>query len=109
MKGSYQMKSKILIIAMAIAVVATVFMGCAKDNVNDTTTTGTSAVTDTSDRTDNDTLGSTSTTDTSDTTNEAESRADKVGDDIGNGVDDVADGVGGAVDEAGNAVKDALE
>ena len=40
---------------------------------------------------------------------EAESKADKVGDDLGNGVREAASGAGGAVNEAGNAVSDALD
>lgn len=80
------MKSKILIIAMSIAVIATVFMGCSKDNNNNNTTsstTGTSAVTDTTNNAS--TTGNNGTSNnngTSDTTNDLESRADKVGDDI---------------------------
>ena len=50
------MNSKILIIAIAIAVIATVFMGCAKNNNDMTTTTIPSSettVSDTSKTTDN--------------------------------------------------------
>ncbi|MDE5984193.1 MAG: hypothetical protein K2H13_02935, partial [Eubacterium sp.] len=79
------MKSKILIIAMAVAVIATVFMGCAKDNDKDTTSTTTTTTTTTTaaGTTDNATTGNGG---TSDTTNEVESKANNVGDDIGQGV-----------------------
>ena len=76
------MNSKILIIAIAIAVIATVFMGCAKDNME---------------------------SEASSAVSKAGEKADKVGDDIGKGADDVADGIGSGVDKAGDAVSDALD
>lgn len=56
------MKSKILMIALAIAVIATVFMGCTNDDKNNnTTTTNTTATTTTAATTNNNhtTAGST--------------------------------------------------
>ena len=41
-------------------------------------------------------------------TEEIKDRADKVGDDIGEGVNDIADGAGNAADKAGDALSDAL-
>ena len=111
------MKSKILIITLAIAIIATVFMGCANNNRGNLSSTNPStsiAQTTTRNNTTNTTNADNNTTRDNDTdndgvTNEASSKANRIGDDIGNGVDDLADGVGGAVDNAGNVVRDALE
>lgn len=105
------MKSKFLIIAMAIAVIATVFMGCTRaDKTLDSTTSTTASTTMMSTTKNNDTTATTDRADNSTTgDNMVESKADQIGDDIGQGAKDVADGVGGAVDQAGNAVKDALD
>ena len=88
------MNSKILIIAIAIAVIATVFMGCANDKNDITTTTLPSSQTTVSDT--NTTAKAES--EASSAVSKAGEKADKVGDDIGKGANDVADVVGGAVD-----------
>ena len=89
------MNSKILIIAIAIAVIATVFMGCANDKNDITTTTLPSSQTTVSDTNTTDKAES----EASSAISKAGEKADKVGDDIGKGANDVADGVGGAVDD----------
>ena len=89
------MNSKILIIAIAIAVIATVFMGCANNKNDITTTTLPSSQTTVSDTNTTDKAES----EASSAVSKAGEKADKVGDDIGKGANDVADGVGGAVDD----------
>ena len=76
---------RILTVIASIVIAAAVFTACGKSN-NDTNTTK-----------------------ESNGMSEAESKADKVGDDLGNGVREAASGAGGAVNQAGNAVSDALD
>ena len=75
------MNSKILIIAIAIAVIATVFMGCANDKNDITTTTLPSSQTTVSDTNTTDKAES----EASSAVSKAGEKADKVGDDIGKG------------------------
>ena len=75
------MNSKILIIAIAIAVIATVFMGCANNKNDITTTTLPSSQTTVSDTNTTDKAES----EASSAVSKAGEKADKVGDDIGKG------------------------
>lgn len=92
-KEVLKMKNKILIIAMAVAVMATVLMGCSNDNNEEGTTTAIVSETaeSTSERTTVSTTGASTSTlgeDLSEGMSEASSKADNVATDLSDAVSD---------------------